>query len=118
MRTVRLIGFTLAILLGIAAGLISGWLYFPSEISTTTPENLRADYKADYVLMVAEVYATDGDLENAIALLNEIKPGDPLGAVQRGLLTAQEMGYADWEMRLIADLEISLQQKLSQGAGQ
>jgi len=26
------------------------------------------------------------------------------------LLTAQEMGYADWEMRLIADLEIALQQ--------
>ena len=118
MRTGRLIGFSLAILLGIAAGLVSGWLYFPAEISTTTPESLRADYKADYVLMVAELYATDGDLDNAILLLDEIKPGDPIGSVLRGLLTAQEMGYADWEMRLIADLEISLQQHFQQGAAE
>ena len=118
MRIGRLIAFTLAILLGIAAGLVSGWLYLPGEVSSTTPENLRADYKSDYVLMVAELFATDGDLVSAIDLLDEIKPGDPLGAVQRGLLTAQEMGYADWEMRLIADLEIALTQRLQPEAAQ
>lgn len=109
MRKGRLIGFILAILLGVAGGLMYGWLYYPARISASSPQSLRADYKADFVLMVAELYATDGDLENAVDLLDKIKPADPIGAVQRGLLTAQEMGYADWEMRLIADLEIALQ---------
>ncbi len=116
MRKGRLIGFVLAILLGIAAGLIYGWLYYPAVVSASSPQSLRADYKADYVLMVAELYATDGDLENAVDHLERIKPGDPIGAVQRGLLTAQEMEYADWEMRLIADLEIALQQQMQEAA--
>ena len=116
MRKGRLIGFILAILLGATAGLMYGWLYYPAKVSANSPQSLRADYKADYVLMVAELYATEGNLENALDLLDKIKPADPIGAVQRGLLTAQEMGYADWEMRLIADLEIALQQQAQAAA--
>lgn len=111
MRRGRLIAFIFAILLGAAGGLMYGWLYYPAKISARSPQSLRTDYKADYVLMVAEVFATDGDLANAIDLLERIKPADPIGVVQRGLLTAQDLGYADWEMRLIADLEIALQQQ-------
>lgn len=116
MRKGRLIGFVLAILLGIAGGLVYGWVYFPARVSAASPQSLRADYKADYVLMVAELYATDSELEEAVVLLERIKPGDPIGAVQRGLLAAQQLGYADWEMRLIADLEIALQQQMKEAA--
>lgn len=116
MRRGRLIGFILAILLGVTGGLVYGWLYYPARVSSSAPQSLRADYKADYVLMVAELYAVEGNLEDAVDLLDEIRPADPIGAVQRGLLTAQEMGYADWEMRLIADLEIALQQQLQEDA--
>mgnify|MGYP003614968253 FL=1 len=110
MRKGRLIAFILAIMLGATAGLMYGWLYYPAKISAAAMKSLRADYKADYVLMVAELFATDGDLEKATDRLEKIKPADAIGAVRRGLLTAQEMRYADWEMRLIADLEIALQQ--------
>jgi len=116
MRKGRLIAFIFAILLGAAAGLMYGWLYYPAKISAGSLHSLREDYKADYVLMVAELYATDGNLENAVDLLDRIKPADPIGAVQRGLLTAQDMGYADWEMRLIANLEIALQQQAQETA--
>ena len=64
--------------------------------------------QADYVLMVAESYHNNGDLDNAISLLNSINPGDALNAVQRGLLTAQGMEYEEGDMRLIADLEAAL----------
>jgi len=115
MRKSRLIGFIIAILLGAAGGLVLGWLYLPSEIGSTRLQDLRADYKADYVLMVAEVYAAEGDIENALALLEELNPENPLRAVQQGLLTAQQMGFENWEMRYIADLELGIRNEAGQG---
>ena len=44
MRKARLIGFLVAILLGVAGGLVLGWLYFPAEITTTSLQDLRADH--------------------------------------------------------------------------
>jgi hypothetical protein len=108
MRKSRLIGFFLAILLGAAGGAVLGWRYLPAQVSTTRLQDLRADYRADYVLMVAEVYAVDGNIENALSLLEKLNPDNPLRAVQEALLTAQEMEFADWEMRYLADLEVAL----------
>lgn len=115
MRISRLIGFIIAILLGVAGGLALGWRYLPSQVTTTGLQDLRADYQADYVLMVAEVYAADGNLENALTLLKEINPENPLRVVQEGLLTAQQMGYETWEMRYMADLEIGIRSQAGQG---
>lgn len=116
MRTGRLIGFAIAIMLGIIGGLIVGWLYRPVEVSNTTLDSLRVDYKADYVLMVAELYHNNGDLENAASLLKQISPGDPIRATQLGLVTAEAMAYEEWEMRLMADLEIALEQQVQAGS--
>ena len=105
MRRTRLVGFLIAIVLGIAGGLVLGWRYYPAKVGTTGLADLRNDYKADVVLMVAESYATDGNLAKAMKSLESINPGNPLRAAQQGLLTAQQMGYADWEMRYLIDLE-------------
>jgi len=118
MRKARLIGFVVAILLGVAGGLVLGWLYIPTEITTTSLQDLRADYKTDYVLMVAETYATDGDVQHALDLLTKINPDSALRTVQQGLLTAQQLGYEDWEMRYMADLEIGIRNYTAQGAGE
>jgi len=118
MRKARLIGFVVAILLGVAGGLVLGWLYFPAEITTTSLQDLRADYKTDYVLMVAETYATDGDAQHALDLLTKINLDNPLRTVQQGLLTAQQLGYEDWEMRYLADLEIGIRNYSAPGAGE
>lgn len=115
MRRSRLIGFIITILLGAAGGLALGWRYLPSQVGTTGFQDLRADYQADYVLMVAEVYAADGNLENAITLLEKINPDNPLRVVQQGLLTAQQTSYETWEMRHIADLEIGIRSRTEQG---
>lgn len=112
MRLSRLIGFVIAILVGVAGGLTLGWLNFPGDPTATRLEDLRDDYKADYVLMVAEVYATDGSIENALTQLIRINPDNPLRAVQQGLLTAQQMGFEDWEMRYMADLEMAIRNQL------
>jgi hypothetical protein len=54
--------FILAIGIGIAAGLVYSRAVSPENISHITPQSLRVDFKADYVLMVAEAYHAEGDL--------------------------------------------------------
>lgn len=115
MRRSRLIGFFIAILLGAAGGVAFGWKYLPVQVTTTRFEDMRADYQADFVLMVAEIYATDGNIQGARSLLEKINPGNTLRAVQEGLLTAQQMGFENWELRYIAELEVALRGMLEQG---
>ena len=50
---------------GIALGLAYGWILDPLRLSDTTPASLRADYRTDYVLMVAEAYHAQQDSEVA-----------------------------------------------------
>lgn len=114
MKNTRLIGFALSILLGIAIGVVYGWMVKPVEVKNTTLASMRADYKADYVLMVSEVYATDPDIEEAIQWLEEVSPRDPLAAVQNALLVGQQFGYSEVEMRSLANLELALRDSLGQ----
>ncbi len=104
----RIIGFILAIILGLAAGLIYGWILEPADAANTSLDSLRGDYKADYVLMVAENYAAKGDAVEAIYQLKSIDSSDPLGAVQDGLTTAQNLGYSNSELQMITELEKAL----------
>jgi len=104
----RWFGFIAAILVGLTAGLVYGWVFHPAPVSNTTLDSLRDDYKADYVLMVAETYFTSGDLEQAQADLDTIRPGEPLIAVQSAILTAHQLGYAPPDMQLMAELEKAL----------
>lgn len=104
----RIIGFILAIVVGAAAGLVYGWWIEPAAAANTSLESLRGDYKADYVLMVAENYAVKGDAVEAIYQLKSIDPTDPLSAVQDALTTAQTLGYSNSELQFMAELEKAL----------
>ena len=92
-RTQRLIFFTLAICIGIAAGLIYGWVINPREIAQGGPEALRMDYKTDLVLMVAELYQNDGDLSGAQARLSFISKNTPLEIITSALIFAENVQY-------------------------
>ncbi len=52
-------GATLGLLLGLAVS----WWWWPVEWTNSAPGNLRSDFQSDYILQVAEHYATTGDLE-------------------------------------------------------
>jgi peptide/nickel transport system permease protein len=49
--------------LGLLLGLAISWWWWPVEWTNFTPDSLRSDFQSDYVLQVAEHYATTGDLE-------------------------------------------------------
>ena len=81
-RTIIIIGLGLAI--GIGIGLTVGWL-LPINTIKTTPAVLAADWQADWVLMTAQAYSLDGDLEMARQRLEMLGAGE-LGqhVAQRG----------------------------------
>lgn len=109
MRSWRILGFALAIALGLAAGLLAGWLLFPPAAHAVEFRSLRADYKADFVLITAEIYSRDDDLTAASVRLQQLGAQDSLQAVQQAIITAQELGYEQADMQLLARLFTGLQ---------
>src|SRR5689334_3672675 len=57
----RWIFIILALILGAGLGLLYGWYIDPVDYFNLTPDTLRADYKADYILMTAEAYNVEQD---------------------------------------------------------
>ena len=104
----RWIGFFLAIILGISAGLYYGWVLSPVEYVDTTPDTLRIDYKTDYVLMVAEVHQRDGDIETAVRRLALLGDDLPLTLVQQTLDYALQTGYGQTDLNLLTQLRDGL----------
>lgn len=104
----RWIGFLLSIALGVAAGLYYGWVLNPTTYIETTPESLRADYKADYVLMTAEIYAADGNLNSAKTRLGFLGSNAPLDMVQDAIAVGLRIGYTDLDLQLLRALAEAL----------
>ncbi len=113
MRQKRIIWFLIMITLGAVAGMVYGWVINPVKYVDTSPASLRSDYKADYVLMVAEIYSSDGNLEQASRRLAVLSSLPPARVVADALLTARELQYGN------ADLEVMdhLSQALKQSSG-
>lgn len=109
MRNRRLIFFLLFIALGAAAGIYYGWSIVPRQVKETSFSHLRSDYRTDFVLMVAEVYAIENDSGRAAARLAPIQSSESLRLVQEAILTAGQLGYASTDVNLLANLARGLQ---------
>lgn len=101
--------FILAILTGIILGLVYGWVINPASDSSVTPEGLRIDYRTDFVLMIAEAYQLDGNLDNAIARLNSLGGPSPLEITLQALIFAQEIGYTQDDLGKLQNLLSAVQ---------
>jgi len=63
--------------LGVAAGVFYTWVLNPVKYVDVSPDTLRADYKADYVVMIAQAYVADGDISLARTRLATLKLPNP-----------------------------------------
>ncbi len=91
----------LVLLLGIALGLLLGWVLLPVQYVDTTPDSLRGDYRADYVLTVAESYQADQDADLAarrLAMLGSQSPGELAG---QAMEEARRYGFAEADILLL-----------------
>ncbi len=93
--------FLIAVILGAAAGLFYGWVVNPVEYIDIAPVSLRDDYKADYVLMVAESYQVDHDLGIAVQHLARLGSSAPKDIVATALNYALQHQYAPQDMAVI-----------------
>jgi hypothetical protein len=89
----RLPHLLLGLAIGLAAGLLYGWLISPVEYVDTTPDSLRLDYRTDYVLMVAEAYAADQNLELARVRLAALGTQPPTQILEQALEFALQVNF-------------------------
>jgi len=98
----------LGLFIGLVLGVLYGWLVQPVEYVDTAPDTLRADYHSDYVLMVAEAYGAEGDLELARVRLAALGPRPPVNVVVSAIDYGLEHGYSQLDLetlnRLVVDL--------------
>ena len=102
--------FLLVILLGIGLGLLYGWVINPVSYQDTDLESLRFDYKADYTLMIAEVYHQENDLDWALNRLTLLNDPSPLATVENALLYASQAEYTLPDMFLLRDLHNAIKE--------
>jgi len=69
----RLLGFLVGVALGVALAMLVGWVVFPLDRQEITPASMRADYRAEYVRLVAASFGADGDLDVAEARLRALE---------------------------------------------
>jgi len=61
------------IVIGLTLGLVYTWVIDPAMSVEMSPDSLHADYKEDYVLMIAQAYTNDSNLELAKTRLAALK---------------------------------------------
>lgn len=113
-RTYRVILFSVAILIGMAAGLFFGWSINPFGEKNTELNSLRIDYKTDFVLMIAELYHQQGDIHLAIERLGFLGDIPALVILDEAVGYAERNFYAPGDIRLMHDLAASVQTELGQ----
>ncbi len=104
-RTTRLL---LGVILGLLLGLVYGWLIRPVEYIDTTPDSLRVDFRTDYVLMAAEAYSAEGDLDLAHFRLATLGPRPPAEYATDAIDYALENNFSQRDVETLNQFAIVL----------
>jgi hypothetical protein len=115
LRWLRWFLFLLAILTGLAVGLVYGWFINPVEYTDTTLDELKIDYRVDYILMIAESFSYDGDLPRAILRLKNVADQPPIDLMSEALVFGERAGYTDTDIRHLRALLTALEVDATQG---
>jgi len=113
----RWLFFLLFIALGVAAGLIYGWVINPAQYTDASPDLLMEDYRTDYVLMVAETFSSGQDLGLAIDRLGFLGSPAPAQAVAEAVDFAERVGYHPDDLLQMRSLLSALLAGSQSGAG-
>ena len=98
----------IGLIIGLTAGLIYGWTLRPVEYVDTSPDSLRIDYRTEYVMMVAEAYASDDDLALAQIRLAALGPQPPLDIVIEAIDYAVDNEFNRTDLETLNHLAVQL----------
>ncbi len=118
MLRLKWVFFLIAIAIGLGFGLLYGWVINPVHYIDTTPETLRIDFRTDYVLMVAENYSYDQNIENAAAELTLLGKHPPASLVNEATIFAQQYNFNKDDVNLLKLLETDLKSWKQPGGSQ
>lgn len=104
MKITRIIWFLIMIAAGTALGLYYAWIINPLKFVDATFYDLRQDYKADYVLMTAEIYNEEPVLFQTILRLDRLLEESAEKAVENAISNAEKLGYTKADLDLLYQL--------------
>ncbi len=104
----RWVWILLAVAAGFGLGLLYGWVIDPIEFVDLTPDTLRADYRADYILMVAEAYQMEKDTDLAARRLAIFGSDPPAEIASQALQFGPQVGFTPSELTAIEELIAAL----------
>ncbi len=98
----------LAVAAGLAGGLLYAWVLNPTQVHDTRPRALRAGDKLVYLVLIGDLYASEGDLDRAGERLAALGV-EPDGPMLAGLLEqVLDEGGRPEDVRNLAHLAESL----------
>ena len=106
----QFLALILGMALGVALALLVGWVLVPIQHQAATPASLRADYRREYVRLVALAYQVEGAPDRARARLEAL--GDepwsaPLVQVtEQAIEAGRSPAYLAPMVQLAADLGV------------
>jgi hypothetical protein len=100
----RFLLLAIGTVIGVVIGAWYGWYGNPSTYFATSPDQLKAEYRADYVLMVAEIYASDHDLGAAAVRLSRLGRDDLAELVREIAGAYAAAGYPEEDQTKLNDL--------------
>ena len=103
-RIRRYVFFFLAIAMGVAIGVLLGWTFNPLNTVDTGFDSLRIDYKTDTILMVSQLYQSEGDLDAALARLSTLGDGVPSDLMRMAITYATQHAYAPADINAMQNL--------------
>jgi hypothetical protein len=98
----------LGLIIGLIIGLVYGWVIRPVKYVDTSPVSLRADYRNDYVLMVAEAYLGDDDLDLALVRLAALGPQPPIDFVLEAIDYGIQHDFSRQDLETLNQLVIQM----------
>lgn len=106
MENRRYIWFAISIGFGLILGLILGWSVFPRKAGEMPLKELRMDYKADYVLMVATIYQKEMDYDAALLKLAVVD--DDVIQLVKDVKSFADEHYSTVDIQVISQLQQAL----------
>jgi len=104
LNALRYIFFIFIIALGAVLGSYYATQVDPVVLVDAPPDTLRIDYKTDYVLMVAEIYAAEQDASLAARQLGQLGSAPPVEIINEALVFALDVGYPAEDLLTMRDL--------------
>lgn len=108
MSRLRWLLLVLFIAIGFGLGLFYGWVLSPVQYIDTTPSTLRADFRTDYTLMVAETFQRDHNVDNAVRHLAILGSQPPAQITSEALTYARQNKFDPNDISLLQDFSSAL----------